>query len=245
MFPLLVVTVPPAVRRAALLSLSLLAALALARLGSLAGRASVPATGTPRPLRGVAVSDQRLALTFDVTRGERVPARVLDVLRAQGVRATFFVTGTWAAAHPDLVRRLVAEGHELGSYGDRHLRLSRYPRQVVREEILRAQERIAAVSGRRPTLLRPPDGAVDDAVMAAAGELGCTVVLWGTDAQDWATPGPDYVVRRVLAHAHPGDIVRMTADDAAVDTPDALVALLPALARKGFRVVPVGGLLGG
>ena len=78
---------------------------------------------------------------------------------------------------------------------------------------------------------------------AVAAELGYTVVLWGTDAQDWATPGPDDVVRRVLSRAHPGDIVRLSASDAAVDTPDALLSPLPALAAKGFRPVTVGALL--
>ncbi len=247
---MLFLTVSPTVRRGFLVSASVLAVFALARIGLWAAGESLPAgtvkrdpaSSEPRALRSVTVPDRRLALTFDVTWGETVPARILDTLRHNKVKATFFVSGPWAAAHPDLLKRMVAEGHEIGNHGHQHISLSRYPREVILEEIRKAQKELEA-AGVRPVFFRPPNGDGGEPVIEAARELGYTVVLWGTDSQDWATPGPDYIVRRTLARVHPGDIVHLNASDAAVDTPAALAALLPALAEKGFEPVTLSRLL--
>lgn len=239
---MLFLTVPPSLRRGVLVSASVAAVFALARIGLWAAREGLPAAAAPGLLRTVTVPDQRLALTFDVTWGETVPVQVLDTLRRHKVKATFFVSGPWAAAHPDLLKRMTAEGHEIGNHGHQHVSLSHYPREVIREEIRKAQKELEA-AGVRPVFFRPPDGDGAEPVRETAAGLGYTVVLWGTDSQDWATPGPDYIVRRTLARTHPGDIVRMTADDAAVDTPAALAALLPALLEKGLRPVTLSRLL--
>lgn len=239
---MLFLTVSPRLRRGVLVSASVAAVFALARIGLWAAREDVPAAAVPGVLRAVTVPDHRLALTFDITWGETVPARVLDTLRHHKVKATFFVTGPWAAAHPDLVKRMLAEGHEIGNHGHQHVSLSHYPREVIREEIRKSHGELEA-AGVRPVFFRPPDGDAAEPVRETAAGLGYTVVLWGTDSQDWATPGPDYVIRRTLAGAHPGDIVRLTADDAAVDTPAALAAILPALLEKGLRPVTLSRLL--
>lgn len=237
------VTVSPTTRRRLLISTTLLAALVLARFGFWAAGGTVPATGKIQPLRGVAVQDHRLALTFDVTWGETIPARVLDTLQRHQVKATFFVSGPWASSHPDLLRRMVQEGHDVGNHGYQHIDLRRYPHEVVREEITKAQAAIEAVTGKRPAFFRPPNGNVSDQVVETAAGLGYTVVLWGTDSQDWATPGPDYIARRVLGRTNAGDIILFNASDAAVDTPDALAAVLAGLEEKGLRPVPLSQLL--
>lgn len=241
--PLYWITVSPAARRRILLSTTLLAAFVLGRFGLWAAGEAVPATGGIQPLRGVPVQDQRLALTFDVTWGDTIPTRVLDTLKLHQARATFFVSGPWAAGHPDLLRRMVQEGHDVGNHGYQHIDLRRYPREVVREEIAKAQAAIEAVTGKRPIFFRAPNGDVSEQVVETAAGLGYTVVLWGTDAQDWATPGPDYIARRVLARANPGDIIRFNAGDSAVDTPDALAPVLAGLSEKGLRPVPLSQLL--
>lgn len=236
-------TVNPATRKKVLISLSLLAVIALARFGLWAAGDASPVSAEPKALRGVAVDDDRLALTFNISWGEEVPKKVLEILQSRQVKATFFVTGSWAAGHPDLLRNMVAKGHEIGSLGQQHIDLSRYPYEVIREEIDKAKEEIEVVTGIRPTLFRPPDGGLNNTVLQTAAQLGYTVVLWGTDSQDWMTPGPDYIVNRVLARTHPGDIVLLNASDSSRDTPDALSTIVARLHEKGLHPTSVGELL--
>lgn len=241
---LFVVVNNPMRRRIAIL-VSLLAAFLLTRMGLWISDAAYPVTARPGPLRVVPMAENRVALTFNVLWGEENPARILDILKQQGARATFFLPGPWAQAHPDLVKRMLAEGHEIGSYGQKPIDLSRYPREVVREEIEMSLKVLSDLIGQRPRFFRPPNGRYNDAVLEAAAEFGVTVAHWGTDSQDWATPGPDLVIRRGLSAAKPGNIIRLTASDSVPDTPEALAAIIQGLRQKGFETVPLSDLIAG
>jgi peptidoglycan/xylan/chitin deacetylase (PgdA/CDA1 family) len=203
-----------------------------------------PASGrVSEPLRSVATKSPDVALTFDVEWGERQPRAVLDVLRARHVHATFFLAAPWARAHADLVRAMLADGDEVGSLGNRSVPLSRYPETVVREELARAGEDLAIVTGRQPAYFRPPQGDVDPAVLRAVSAAGYTAVLWSVDALDALKPGVDYIVDRVVRRAEPGAIIRLHADDGAPQTAAALPGILAGLQRRGLRCVTVGQLV--
>lgn len=224
------------------MALSLLLALFLARVGWLLSGGTVPATGGAAPLRRIPVDRQVLALTFEVNWGEEIPAQVLAILRAQRAPATFFVSGPWAAAHPDLLRRMMADGHEVGSIGSRQALENGQADGAIAQEIRTAQRSIQQVTGRETRLFRPADGQYDDRVLQAAARSGYTVVLWDLDAQDWATPGPDYIINRVVTQSKPGDIVRFSASDDARDTPAALAAAIHRLRARGFELVTLSRL---
>lgn len=218
---------------------------ALARFGLLAADQAVPASTPPAPLRTVPMSEKRLALTFNITWGEAVAPRILETLRTHQVKATFFLAGPWVVAHPDLVSRIREQGHEIGSLGNKNIDLSRYPREVVREELNKAHQAILEAAGSPPRLFRPPVDRQSPQILEEATRLGYAVVLWGTDSQDWAKPGADYVIRRVLGRAHPGDIVLLHADDTSVDAPEALAAIVQGLKARGYQLVTTGELLQG
>ena len=99
-----------------------------------------------------------MALTFDDGPAERFTAQVLDILREQQVPATFFVCGENVEEHPDLLRRIVAEGHEIGNHTYSHLFVYFKSRRRIAEEIDRTQAIIEKVVGFRPSLFRPPYG---------------------------------------------------------------------------------------
>lgn len=128
-----------------------------------------------------------LALTFDDGPDPAHTPAVLDRLRASGVRATFFVMGRKAEAHPALLERIAAEGHELGhhswSHGD--------PQATSARELLQEARRTSAllerVVGRRPSLFRPPHGKLTPGKLLGLWGLGQTVVLWNRDPKDFAT----------------------------------------------------------
>ncbi len=220
-------------RAALLLALGLIALLLASRLLSPSSRFSGwPVARLPEGSPGV-------VLTFEVAEGEKVPLEVLEVLERFSVPAVFLVTGSWARGHPALVKRMLRAGHRVGSNGWRQVDLSRYPPEVMREEMSRAAAVLSALGAGSPLLFRPPNGTWNATLLAEAERLGQRVVLWSLDAQDWSGLGPDYIAERVAKLAGPGQVIRFTADDSSPDTPVALPAVLARLREKGLLTVPL------
>jgi len=121
---LLFVTVSSRVKRAARLFVLLVCVVAVARFGLAVTTGELAVMGRLRPIRSVPEAEGKVALTFDLSWGEVVPPKVLAVLEEYEVKCTFFLSGPWAASHPELVADIVAAGHEVGSHGYRHVNLS-------------------------------------------------------------------------------------------------------------------------
>jgi peptidoglycan/xylan/chitin deacetylase (PgdA/CDA1 family) len=191
------------------------------------------------PLRAVATPRAELALTFEVTGGDvAVPA----VLAALGdARATFFLTGSWASGHAAAVRQILAAGDEVESLGNQAVALTRYPEAAVRGQLAQAVAALRRL-GVQPRFLRPPGGLWGPALLRLAEAADLRLALWDVDSGDWARPGPDAIVARVLAAAHPGAVVRLQADDGLPATVAALRPLLRGLAAKGLRPVTLAEL---
>ncbi|MCL6450926.1 MAG: polysaccharide deacetylase family sporulation protein PdaB [Acetobacteraceae bacterium] len=239
---MLFVTVSRKAKRWLLAGLSLAALLVLVHYGVRLGPGLLVA-GKLHPIRSVNTKLNQAALTFDISWGEKVLPPVLEVLKKYGVRSTFFISGPWAAAHPDLARAIVAAGHELGSHGHHHLNYSQYPKEVIQENLRQAHQIIRDVTGVDCNLFRPPNGDYDDLVISTALELGYATIIWDTDSLDWKNPGVKFMVDRVTKKAHPGDIILMHASDSAQQTPEALPAIIEGLRKEGLELVPVSQLL--
>ncbi|RPE33968.1 bifunctional polysaccharide deacetylase/glycosyltransferase family 2 protein [Kitasatospora cineracea] len=194
---------------------------------------------TARPAPGT------VALTFDDGPDPVWTPKILDVLKQQGVHATFFVVGTQVADHPELARRILAEGHQLGIHTFTHADLGQAAPWRRSLELREAQLAVAGATGTTTALLRPPYSSTNDALTDAdwqavrqAGQAGYLTVLTTLDSEDWQRPG----VARIVAGATPpgpaaGQVVLM--HDAGGDrsqTVAALAELLPELKRAGYRV---------
>ncbi len=190
-----------------------------------------------------------VALTFDDGPNDPATARILDVLAAKDVKATFFVVGENAEVYPDTVRRIVAEGHALGNHSYRHRK-----RDALLDpsygELERAQRAIAAAAGFRPALYRAPNGFHTPWQLRAVRRAGLVTVHWNVQTKDWERPDPDTIVRRVLDHVRPGAIVLLhDGDDTRhgsdrTPTVEALPQIIDALRARGYRFVTVPELLG-
>ena len=161
---------------------------------------------------------RRVALTFDDGPNAVATPLVLDALAALDVRATFFVLGSAARRHPSLVRRLVAEGHEVGNHGWSHRKLHFVAPRVVREEIARGTAAIAEACGVRPRFFRAPHGFRSPWVNAIASEFDQQVVGWSLGVWDSDRPGVSAIVARTLRGVRPGAIVLLHDGDG--DDPD-------------------------
>lgn len=184
------------------------AAVLLAAVLLVRGSASVRASWYLRMRCRARGAGRRVALTFDDGPDpQRTPA-VLDLLARQGVRATFFVVGARAEAHPELVRRMVAEGHVVGNHSYTHS--WRFPlRSLGRtvEELRRTGEVLHRITGRRPRLFRPPFGVTNPTIARAVRRLGLDPVGWSIRSLDTMGQSPERVAARILRRLHPGAVI--------------------------------------
>lgn len=208
----------------------------------------IDATGDqPRTLR---VPRNQIVLTFDDGPDPRWTPQILDVLARHHVPATFFVIGSEVARHPDLARREVAEGHEIGVHTFTHPDLGAIGGWRQRLEYAHTQLAIAYATGVKTSILRPPYSSTPDAVtdrdwpvLAATGRSGYLTVLDDTDSQDWARPGVD----RIVANATPsGDGAIVLMHDAGGDRAQTVAALdrfIPQMQARGYQFATVSQAL--
>jgi peptidoglycan/xylan/chitin deacetylase (PgdA/CDA1 family) len=227
--------------RALPLALSLLA-LAGAR------PAGAAISAVPAAFEHGARSQKRIALTFDAcTTRDPTPydPRVAAELEARHVPATIFVGGGWAEEEPAALRALAADPlFEIGNHTFTHPHLLRLSDGAIRDELLRTQTEIAAVTGRVPALFRPPYGEYDARVARVAASLGLRTVEYDLPSGDpdrRATK--DALVRWVLREARPGSIIVMHVNHPRFHTAEALPEIVDGLRARGFELVTVGELL--
>jgi len=146
-------------------------------------------------------------LTFDDGPDPTWTLRVLDVLRAAGIKATFCMVGRYVRAYPDVARRVVAEGHTLCNHTDSHASLDRLSAAGVEAEIQTAGNSIQAATAVRPTLFRFPYGRTSATANAVVARLGLRVLPWNVDPSDYTRPGTDTIITRVAQAVKPGSII--------------------------------------
>jgi peptidoglycan/xylan/chitin deacetylase (PgdA/CDA1 family) len=183
----------------------------------------------------------RVALTFDDGPDPRWTPHVLDVLAEYHVHATFFVIGYKAAKYPDLIRRMIREGHSVQNHTHSHAWLTQYSDSTVHREIGTGRDEIAAAGlGVESRCLRPPYGAISTRVRNIAAEERQTVVLWDVDPQDWAHQDSAYITRHVLTYTGSNDIVLLH-DGAGSAAGNALPAIITGLRSEGLKPVSICG----
>ncbi len=180
-----------------------------------------------------------LALTFDDGPGDYTPA-FLDVLRQKHVHGTFFEIGQEVPGREQILRRVLAEGNEIGNHTTHHGSYPGYADLATTSGLIRAATHF------QPCLFRPPGGALDSAVLVAAGEAGMRTVTWDVDPADWTNPGSGAVYSRVVGAVQPGSIVLMhDGGGNRSGTLAALPAIIDTLRARGYRFATVTELLGG
>ncbi|GAB3187294.1 peptidoglycan/xylan/chitin deacetylase (PgdA/CDA1 family) [Micromonospora palomenae] len=167
-------------------------------------------TTLPAGLRR-ATGVRAVALTFDDGPDPAWTPKVLDQLGAARVKATFCLVGTEVRKHPELVARIVREGHQLCNHSWRHdFDLGRRPVAEIRADLARTNRAIqAAVPGAKVPFYRQPGGRWTPEVVAVARQLGMRSLHWSVDPQDWAKPTAATLAKRVHGAARPGAIVLM------------------------------------
>lgn len=170
-------------------------------------------------------------------------SRVLSLLRREGVRATFFVLGGQAKAHPGIIRRMVADGNAVGNHSWNHPQFWHLSKAAIRRQLARTDAVLERLTGTRPTLVRTPYGEVDARVRAVARSRGQALIQWSIDPTDWHDHNAKLVTKRVLGKARRNAII--LSHDVWPSTRHAYAGIIRGLKAKGYTLVTVPELLAG
>lgn len=183
-----------------------------------------------------------IAMTFDDGPHATNTPRLLDMLKERGVKATFFVVGQCAAEYPDIMKRIVAEGHEIASHSWSHPDLSHMSEVSVTDQLQRTHDVITQTTGVAPKIMRPPYGAFTvNQRNWAAQKWGYKVIIWDVDPLDWKIRNADHVKSVILKETVNGSII--LSHDIHKSTIDAMPGTLDGLSAKGFKFVTVSDLI--
>ena len=203
----------------------------------------VPAGGSMKlSYSSCTVEGNVIALTFDDGPHAQNTPRLLDMLKQAGVKATFFVVGQNAAQYPDILKRIVAEGHEIANHSYTHPVLASLSEFSVNDQLDKTREAVFQATGVTMKLLRPPYGALSEPQRRKAyADFGYRTILWDVDPEDWKYRDAARVEKEIVGRTRAGSII--LTHDIHKSTVDAMPSTIEALLAKGFKFVTVSELL--
>ncbi|MBI4743915.1 MAG: polysaccharide deacetylase family protein [Actinobacteria bacterium] len=192
-----------------------------------------------------------ISLTFDDGPNPNFTPKILDVLKEKNVKGSFFVTGAHVHKYPDIARRIVSEGHDIGNHTYSHREIAPSTRKAILWQLKRADNIIHSATGVRTRLFRPPRGIYSNASRKLLVSEGYQIVLWTISSIDWRGINAKVMAKRVLKYARNGGIVLFHDSGALIrkegasreNTVEALSLIIDGLKERGFDIVPVSEFL--
>lgn len=203
-----------------------------------------PAAPVPPPsaYRSMEVDGPYIAITFDDGPNPETTPKLLKILEARNIKATFFMLGTNAAAYPDVVRAVAAGGNEIGNHSWNHPQLPKLTLAAADKQIEDTSAAIEAAIGKKPLYVRPPYGAMTPALQQhLVQKYGVTMIFWSVDPLDWKIRDAQSIYDQVMKQVRPGAII--LAHDIHATTVAAMPRVLDALIAKGYKFVTVSELI--
>lgn len=190
---------------------------------------------------------KQAALTFDDGPDVTYTARILDILKREGVHATFFIVGQRAQTHPYMIRRIVQDGHVIGNHSWDHPDLTKLSSDQVKSEVLRTNQILTALAGYAPDLFRPPYGKLTPDLVQMVGQMGFKVIDWSVDTRDWAGTPASTILAYVRKEITPGGIILEHCaggrGEHLDNTVEALPRIIAYLRSQGYSFVTIPQLL--
>lgn len=191
--------------------------------------------------------EKRVAITFDDGPDKTYTPQILDILKSHQVKATFFLIGEKANEHPDVVKRIYAEGHDLGNHTWNHRQLSKMPAADIEAEIARTDDLLKKTSGTAPKLFRSPYGETSEDIMRTAAQTGHSVIGWSVDTRDWEGHSAEAILATVKKELKPGAVILMHSAGGKggnrANTVKALPQVIAYLKQQGYRIETVSELM--
>ncbi|WP_096202071.1 polysaccharide deacetylase family sporulation protein PdaB [Bacillus sp. FJAT-45350] len=189
------------------------------------------------------IDEKKLGLTFNLSWGDQQVGPILDQLKERDVQATFFLSAAWAERYPEILERIMDEGHLIGNHGYQYESYPSWKDDKITKDIRESHQILSSMIGSKPTLLRPPNGQFDKRVLKIADSFDYTIVHWSINSNDWQNPGVDAIVNNVVNNVEAGDLILMHASDSVKQTDKALPIIIDQLKNKGYSFVTVDELI--
>jgi len=194
------------------------------------------------PIYCVETEKKQIAISFDAAWGNDDTEQLISILKEYDVPATFFVVGAWVDKYPESVKSLADAGHQIQNHSNTHPHMPQLSREQMVDEIESCNKKIDNITGTCPTLLRPPYGDYDNALIEVMTELNMNTIQWDVDSLDWKDSAtPDSICQRVTSKVKNGSIVLFHND--ADHTPAALPNILKCLKDEGYEFVFINDLI--
>jgi peptidoglycan-N-acetylglucosamine deacetylase len=176
-----------------------------------------------------------VALTFDDGPDAELTPKLLDVLKEQDVKASFFLLGNRIDSAPEVVKRAYSEGHLILSHTYSHPQLDKTSDEDIKKEMQQTEDKIYSLIGKRPALMRPPFGLVNQNVINIMKSMDYKVVAWSLDSLDWQSMNKDKIIERVMNNVNYNDVILTHMDGGKQPTLDAVPELIKQLKAKGYK----------
>lgn len=209
------------------------------RIGRESGSIAVSGSGENSRLgEPLQKTGQTAVLTFETVYGGEQTEKILDILTAHQIRAVFFVTGQWAEQYPETVKRIVQEGHKIGSCGENGKNMSGLSPEAIKEELETSGRKLERLTGVSPTLFRPPCGTYSSILLEIAEKMGYTCIWWDVDSEDWKDYVPASITAAVVENPQlkNGSVIRL--HSGTKYTAEALEGVICGLQEKGYDLTP-------
>lgn len=193
------------------------------------------------PIYSVEREEPLVALTFNCAWDTNDIPQLLELLKKENIKATFFLVGQWVELYPDSVKQIAAAGHEIGNHSYSHVDFVGASEEMIRQQVEKTNALIRDLTGTTPKLVRVPSGSYDNRVMAFLRQEGYEVIQWDVDSVDWKKPAPQEMTKKVLGGVQNGSIFLF--HSGAATTLDALPDIIAGLKEKGYGFTTVGKLL--
>ncbi len=185
-----------------------------------------------------------ISLTFDISWGDELAIPILDTLEKENIKnATFFLSASWAERHPDIVERIIKDGHEVGMMGYAYKDYTIMEADEVKRDIGKAIDVFKKLEVKNIMLMRPPTGNYNKEVLQIIDSYGFTTIHWSNDPHDDKAADTKEILRNVSRNLKGGDIILLHASDDALQTKKSLPLLIKEIRGQGFRNVSVSQLI--
>lgn len=202
--------------------------------------AKVLADLPPAPIYRGHPEKEMVAFLINVSWGEAYIPEMLQILKENKIKATFFIEGNWAKNHAEIVRMIDEEGHLIGNHAYNHPDMAGLSKQDAYAQIEETNQILKAITGKQPVWFAPPSGSFNDTTVETAAELEMETILWTVDTIDWKNPSVSVMVNRIADKVHPGATILMHPTSS---TRDGLQQMIDVIREKEYKLGTVESLL--
>lgn len=197
-----------------------------------------------QPVRFIKTNQKVVALTFDDGPSKPYTEQILAILAKQNVKATFYVLGVSIKSHPDIVKKTIKAGHELGNHSMYHKKLKRKNADSIAREISKVDDLIEKMGYTKEPTFRSPFGQVSPSIQKAVDKLGKQNILFSYLPKDWEGPAAEVIHDRIMTRVRPGFIITLhDGGKRRQTTVQATEMLINSLKAQGYQFVTISELL--